>query len=179
MAFTHLALATKDFEATHLFYTEAMGFSLAKVVAGPTPEGGGWSRHVFYDCGDGEMMAFWDLHDASLEGFKTNISKDLGLPTWVNHIAWNAKDEADFTAKLTRWREHGITVAEVDHGFCRSIYTTDPNGIMVEFCWMVRELDQHDAEEAAALLAAEQPEFEAPPTVTIHEPLVPATAAGS
>src|SRR2546421_509771 len=32
MAFHHVALATRDLEATHRFYTEAMGFELVKAV---------------------------------------------------------------------------------------------------------------------------------------------------
>ncbi|MGZ8763011.1 MAG: VOC family protein, partial [Acidimicrobiia bacterium] len=57
MAFHHVALATRDLPATHAFYTDVMGFTLAKVEAAPTP-GGGWARHAFYDTGAG-MIAFW------------------------------------------------------------------------------------------------------------------------
>src|SRR5215468_11723354 len=45
MGFHHVAIATRDLAATHRFYTEAMGFELAKVVAGKSPEGG-WAKHV-------------------------------------------------------------------------------------------------------------------------------------
>ncbi len=37
MAFHHVAITTKDLDATHRFYTEAMGFELVKVEAQPTP----------------------------------------------------------------------------------------------------------------------------------------------
>ena len=47
MGYHHVALATAKLEATHRFYTEAMGFELVKTVVGPTPEGG-WAKHVFY-----------------------------------------------------------------------------------------------------------------------------------
>ena len=46
MGFHHLALAIKDIEKTHRFYTEAMGFTLAKVEV--VPKDGGFARHVFY-----------------------------------------------------------------------------------------------------------------------------------
>ena len=52
MAFHHVALATRDIDATHRFYTEVMGFTLVKAVVAPTPNGG-WARHVFYDTSDG------------------------------------------------------------------------------------------------------------------------------
>ena len=40
----------RQIDATHRFYTEAMGFELVKTVVAPTPEGG-WAKHVFYDTG--------------------------------------------------------------------------------------------------------------------------------
>jgi catechol 2,3-dioxygenase-like lactoylglutathione lyase family enzyme len=173
----HVALATTDIEATHRFYTGAMGFRLAKVVAAPTPPRTGWSRHVFYDCGGGEMIAFWDIHDPKVPVTTTDISRGLGLPGWVNHLAWNAVDEPTYRAHRERWRSLGITVAEVDHGFCRSIYAEDPNGITVEFCLMTRELGPEDEAEAHRLLAAEMPDLEAVPDVEFHAPHPPPGAA--
>lgn len=179
MGINHLAFAARDIQATHRFYTEVMGFRLAKVVASPTPEGG-WARHVFYDTGAGsnQMLAFWDLHVEKLgHDFPVDLNRSLGLPAWVNHLAFDAPTLDDLDAHERRWREHGITVARIDHGFCESIYATDPNGIMVEFCCTTRELDEHDAAEAAALLAAEKPELEAPPEARFLPPLTPAPTA--
>ena len=179
MPYHHIALATRDLEATHRFYTEVMGFRVAKVVAAPTPGGtGGWARHVFYDCGGGQYLAFWDIHDDAITDYTTDLSSGGTLPGWVNHFAWDATDEASFQSHLERWRSAGITVAEVDHGFCRSIYTTDPNGIMVEFCQMTAELGPEDEEKGLALMAAAMPPLETvPPPVTIHRPLTSAARA--
>jgi catechol 2,3-dioxygenase-like lactoylglutathione lyase family enzyme len=168
MAFHHVAVATNDIEATHRFYTEVMGFELAKVSAAPTMEGG-WARHVFYDTGQG-MIAFWDLHDEKLPEFDASISRGLGLPAWTNHIAFDAPTLADLDAAKRRWLDHGETLAEIDHGWCTSIYITDPNGIMVEFCCTTAEFTAADRAQAAVLLAAERPELETPPEVVFHEP---------
>jgi catechol 2,3-dioxygenase-like lactoylglutathione lyase family enzyme len=168
MAFHHVALATTDLDATHRFYTEVMGFTLVKVVAAPTMEGG-WARHVFYDTGQG-MIAFWDLHDDQLPDFDPSISRGLGLPTWTNHIAFDAPTLADLDAMKRRWLDHGEALAEIDHGWCTSIYITDPNGIMVEFCTTTVEFTAADRAEAEALLAAEMPELETPPTAVFHTP---------
>jgi catechol 2,3-dioxygenase-like lactoylglutathione lyase family enzyme len=174
MAFNHVAFATRDLAATHAFYTEVMGFRLVKVVVAPT-ESGGWARHVFYATGDKGMIAFWDLHDESIApDFPTDLSKSHGLPAWVNHLAFDAPTTEAFEAHKQRWREHGHTVAEVDHGFCESIYVADPNGILVEFCHDKRPLDASDAQEAERLLFALSPPLEEPPPVTIHRPVVPA-----
>ena len=175
MAFNHVAFATRDLAATHAFYTEVMGFSLAKVVVGPTDNG--WAKHLFYDTGDGQLVAFWDLHDESLPAdFPTDLSKSHGLPEWVNHLAFDAPTRPFLDEVRARWQARGITVPEVDHGFCVSIYTTDPNGILVEFCHNTRALDEHDAAEAARLLAEPAPAVEPPPAITIHRAAAGRTA---
>src|SRR5687767_4700523 len=104
MGFHHVAFASRDTEATHRFYSEAMGFQLEKVVVGASPEGG-WAKHFFYDTGDGPLIAFWELHDAA-DGHipvRSAISKDLDLPSWVNHLAFDAASLDDLAAKRDRW----------------------------------------------------------------------------
>lgn len=172
MGFHHVAFATKDLAATHRFYTEAMGFALVKVVTGPTPDHTGWTKHAFYDTGGGGMIAFWDIHDDKIgDGFRTDISKALGLPTWVNHLAFDSPTLDDLAARRERWRAHGITVVEVDHGFCTSIYATDPNGIMVEFCCTTQAFTQDEIEAAQQLLTDPNPPLEPEPEVVVHPPL--------
>ena len=107
MGFHHVALATPNIEATHRFYTEAMGFELVKAVLAPTPEGG-WAKHVFYETGGHGMIAFWDLHVDSLPPVNGAISRGLGLPEWVNHLAFDAPDEAAITSALERWAALGL-----------------------------------------------------------------------
>ena len=154
MGFHHVALATKDTAATHAFYTEVMGFRLVKVVAAPTPNDTGWSKHFFYDTGSSGMIAFWELHDPEIgEDYTTDLNRSVGLPWWVNHLAFDAPTREDLVVHRERWREHGHTVLEVDHEFCISIYIRDPNGIMVEFCRDTPGFER-DPEGAAAQLTA-------------------------
>ena len=156
MAFHHVAIATRDLDATHRFYSEAMGFTLVRVEAMPYGDSGGWARHLFYDTGNGEMLAIWDLHDVNLPDFDPAISTGLGLPSFVNHIAFDSGvDELD--AKRDRWLAHGFDVVRIDHGWCTSIYANDPNGIMVEFCATTRAFTPDDHREALELLAAAVP----------------------
>jgi catechol 2,3-dioxygenase-like lactoylglutathione lyase family enzyme len=168
MGFHHVAIATKDVKATHEFYTAAMGFELAKVEVGRAGKRG-WAKHLFYDTGNGEMLAFWDLHDADLpEGWSPAISDALGLPHWANHLAFHARDLADLEARKRRWLEHGHDVTEIDHGWCTSIYTNDPNGILVEFCATTRALGAGDREAARRLLEAPSPAVGDPPPARLH-----------
>jgi len=167
MGYHHLAFATRDLEATHRFYTDAMGFELVKAVVAPTESGQGWAKHVFYDTGEDELIAFWDLHDDTIPDFNPAISTALGLPSWVNHVAFHAAIE-DHPAIIERWLDHDINVVEVDHGFCRSIYAVDPNGILVEWCGNTRPLDAADKAHAEKVLFDPAPELEAPPSPTFH-----------
>jgi hypothetical protein len=53
---------------------------------------------------------------------------------------------------------------EVDHGWCLSVYATDPNGILVEFC-VTTDANFADRAEAERLLAEPAPPLDAkPPT---------------
>jgi catechol 2,3-dioxygenase-like lactoylglutathione lyase family enzyme len=179
MGFHHVALATKDTAATHAFYTDVMGFELKKVVAAPTPGGhGGWSKHFFYDTGSEGMIAFWELHDDKIgDGYRTDLGRSLGLPGWVNHLAFDAPTMEDLERHRERWRSHGITVAQVDHGFCVSIYATDPNGVMVEFSHTTRPFTDDEARLAHERLLDPSPELDPDYPVQLFEPHAAVTAS--
>lgn len=162
MAFHHVAIATRDLAASHRFYSEAMGFELTKVITGKTPEGG-WSKHAFYDTGGDGLMALWELHDDSLpQEWSPAISTALGLPLWVNHLAFDARDAATLETAKQRWLRAGHDVMEVDHEFCVSLYTRDPNGILVEWCLTTRPFSAADREEALRRLSDPAPELASP-----------------
>jgi len=167
MGFHHVAIATRDLGATHQFYSEAMGFQLVRVEAMPAgmPESDDWARHLFYDTGNGEMLAVWDIHDDMLGDYRTEISTGLGLPPWANHIAFGAEDLDDLKLRLERWLDYGLECVRIDHGWCTSIYADDPSGITVEFCTSTREMTGEDRAQAATLLAAEKPPLGTPPEV--------------
>ena len=182
MGFHHVAVATRDLAATHDFYTNVMGFELVKVVAAPTPgsKDGGWAKHVFYETGSTGMIAFWELHDSRFENYSTDLNKGIGLPEWVNHLAFNCDTIEEFDAARDRWLAHGMVVPEVDHEFCRSIYGTDPNGIMVEFCHTVRAWTADDLAHARAAMDLHAPDDTSEPHVTVHHPTrVAASAVGA
>jgi catechol 2,3-dioxygenase-like lactoylglutathione lyase family enzyme len=176
MGFHHVALVSSSLTATHAFYTRAMGFELVKTVVNPTPEGG-WAKHVFYrptgpdgsPSADPGMIAFWELH-GDYPRPVGGMSGAVGLPEWVNHLAFHAVDDRHLGDCRQRWQGLGLDVMEIDHGFCRSIYTTDPDGTMVEWCLDTRPLDDADRRRAAASLEAASPEFDPPPTDVVFHP---------
>ena len=160
----HIAIATKNIGEAHHFYTKAMGFELVKAVKRKAP-GGGWTKHIFYDMGDGALFALWDLkglEEAGLDpaAWRAGFSTGMGLPNWVNHIAFEAKDAEDFDRRSRRWLDHGYHVSVVDHGFIRSAYTLDPDGTMVEWTYRTGPLTATDRTEAHAILADDSPATE-------------------
>jgi catechol 2,3-dioxygenase-like lactoylglutathione lyase family enzyme len=160
----HLAIAVKDISKSHFFYTQIMGFKLVAAVKRKAP-GGGWTKHLFYDMGDGSLFALWDLR--GLEGvqlqpekWRSSISTGLGLLGWINHIAFKCSGQEEFDKKKRLWLEHGYHVSEVDHAFIRSCYTYDPDGNWVEWTFDTRPLNQADIDEAERILADDTPATE-------------------
>ena len=96
MGIHHIAITTRDLSATHAFYTDVMGFELVRVDAAPTPEaaygdGNGWARHCFYDTGNGQCLAVWDLHDAE------HLPTDFDLVVTAQQVRSYKPDPAHFT----------------------------------------------------------------------------------
>ena len=167
MGVHHIAIAAKDIEACHRFYTAAMGFRLVRAEANKT-EGGGFAKHLFYDTGGGGLMALWDLHDEQIgTDWNPAIAGGLGLPTWTNHLAFDAADLDDLDAREERLLAAGHDVLRIDHDWCVSIYTNDPNGILVEFCTSVREFTDEDAAEAERVLRDPTPPLKGQPPMEL------------
>jgi len=158
MGVHHMAFATKDAQATHEFYTRAMGFELVKVEIARSATG--FMKHLFYSTGSEReaMIAFWDIHDPAVgDDWSADISRGVGLPRGLNHLAFSAADLDDIARRRDRWLAYGRDVAEIDHGWCTSIYTEDPNGIMVEFCVLTKPFTDADRARALELLADVNP----------------------
>ena len=172
MGYHHLALAARDMKAIHAFYEGVMGFELVKVEVGPAPEGG-WAKHFFYRMeDDSKFIAFWEMHDIpGTENFETNLSKAAGVPDHINHISFDVKDKADLDRRRQQWLDAGLDVLEIDHNWCHSVYTKDPNGNFVEFCLTTGAFSAADREAALTALTAEKPDFSKPPAnVQFHKP---------
>ncbi len=172
MGYHHLALACKDINAIHAFYEGIMGFELVKVEIGPVQEGG-WAKHFFYRMeDDSKFIAFWELHEVpGTEHFETNISRGAGLPDMFNHISFDVTDAGDLTRRRQQWLDAGLQVLEIDHNWCRSIYTRDPNENVVEFCLTTGSFSDRDRTAALAALTSSKAEFSPPPaSIKAHKP---------
>jgi catechol 2,3-dioxygenase-like lactoylglutathione lyase family enzyme len=170
----HVAITPADFKVSMKFYTDVMGFPLVKAVKRQAMGGekAGWTKHVFFDTGHGSLLALWDLHLADLQpdAWKASISEGLGLPWWINHLAFSVDSLDALEQRKQHWLSHGQKVSEVDHDFIRSIYTRDPDGNLVEFTVDTRALDESDRIEAEEILADDSPATEPDYSGTVYLP---------
>jgi catechol 2,3-dioxygenase-like lactoylglutathione lyase family enzyme len=146
MGFHHIDLATKDMAATRAFYEGILGFPVVRSDIIEF-EGQGRAQHVFFDCGDGQMIAFANS-DRMPADLDTGINKGLGLPNGVYHFAFDAGSVENLAVLKASLEKHGVAVRGVeDHeGWCRSIYFTDPNGLQLEYYSLSRKLTEDDAQ---------------------------------
>jgi catechol 2,3-dioxygenase-like lactoylglutathione lyase family enzyme len=126
----HLALVTTDMDATVRFYHGVLGADLVATVGTPA------FRHYFFSFGEETTVAFFEYSNVELEPF----AKPAGVPdrraVQFDHLSFNLPDEEALLALRARLKSWGSEVTDVvDHGFIRSIYFTDPNGIALEASW--------------------------------------------
>ena len=129
----HTAYVTRDLEATRKFYEELIGLPLVATWC-EKDELFGAERvycHLFFALGDGGALAFFKFakpEDEELFGPKIPA-------TPFHHIALNVDEETQQTIEkrlaAAGYKEPQTFVLE--HGYCRSVYVTDPNGLILEF----------------------------------------------
>jgi glyoxylase I family protein len=129
----HNAYLTKDQEANRKFYEDLIGLPLVATWS-ETDELFGAERvysHTFYGLGDGSGLTFFQFaNKADQDQFDPSLT-----PSPFRHIALNvtAVLQASIHDRLQKagWKPEGTYVLE--HGYCRSLYTEDPNGMLLEF----------------------------------------------
>ena len=128
----HLALITNDMDATTRFWHGVLG---ARLVAHLGHES---FRHYFFEFGDEQTVAFFEYRGVAVERFQVPAGVPDRRKTQFDHLSFNLPDEHALELLRSRLKSHGCEVTDViDHGFVRSIYFNDPNGIALEASWWV------------------------------------------
>jgi catechol 2,3-dioxygenase-like lactoylglutathione lyase family enzyme len=145
--FSHIGLSTPDLDKTRAFYEGVLGFK--PVVADTLRiKEGGRLRHLFFVAGRDQLLAFMEVRGVPgiPEEFDAGINRGLGVPAAFYHFAFEAGSAAALEDKRRELRAKGVEVTDiVDHGWSRSIYFKDPNGLQLEYCCMTRDLVEDDA----------------------------------
>ncbi|HMH49964.1 MAG TPA: VOC family protein [Candidatus Acidoferrum sp.] len=145
--FSHIGLSTHDLDATREFYENVLGFKAVRCDVIKVKEGGR-IRHVFFDTGRDQLIAFMEARGVPgvPEGYDAGITRGLGVPSAFYHFAFEAGSEAGLLEKRNELIAKGVDVTDVvDHDWARSIYFKDPNGLQLEFCYFSRNLNDNDA----------------------------------
>lgn len=143
---SHISLATLDLDATRAFYEGVLGMKAVRCDIISVKEGG-HIRHVFFDTGQGQLLAFMEPRGiaGSPVEFDASLNRPLGMPEGVYHFAFEAASEAELKAKRGELIGKGVKVTPiVDHEWAKSIYFKDPNGLMLEYSYQSRSFNEDD-----------------------------------
>lgn len=118
----HAAWVTKDMEATRQFYEEVVGLPMTACWKEKTPAGVEYC-HTFFEMADGSALAFFDWQD---EDVNPRGRESPG------HLAMECDSDTQAVIK-ERLAAAGYKTRQIDHGYCVSLYVTDPNNFHLEF----------------------------------------------
>ncbi len=129
----HTAYVTADMEATRKFYEDVLGLPLISTWCEKDILFGKERTyiHCFFGLKDDSALAFFQFADP-------DDQKEFGpkMPASpFHHIALHVDAETQ-QAMEKRIAEAGFKEPEtyvLEHGYCRSVYVNDPNGMIVEF----------------------------------------------
>jgi glyoxylase I family protein len=129
----HTAYVSRDLEATRKFYEEVIGLPLLATWCERDMLFGAERTyaHCFFGLGDGGALAFFQFAE---KGDQEQFGPKMPF-TPFHHIALNVDKETQ-TGIEQRLKAAGYKEPEsfvLEHGYCRSVYVTDPNGMIVEF----------------------------------------------
>src|SRR6266404_8775314 len=145
--FSHIGLSTLDLHKTLAFYEGVLGFRPVVVDTIKIMQGGRL-RHLFFDVGRDQLIAFLEprgIPDVPAE-FDAGINRGLGVPAAFYHFAFEAGTEAGLEARRQELLAKGVAVSDVvDHDWAKSIYFKDPNGMQLEYCCLTRDFSGEDA----------------------------------
>ena len=114
----HVALLCSDVERTIRFYQEVLEFPLTEIFENRDYAG---SNHFFFDIGNGNLLAFFDLPGLDLGPY----AEVLG---GLHHLAISVEPE--------RWERLKARLAEAGVAYQEesgtSIYFPDPDGVRLE-----------------------------------------------
>lgn len=121
----HHAFVCRDQEATRRFYEDIIGLPLTATWC--EEEEFGAYCHTFFELADGSSLAFFQFADPAM----TERQAALASTSPFDHVALAAAPELQADIRK-RAEAAGIDVMVVDHGYCRSLYLRDPDGLVVE-----------------------------------------------
>jgi glyoxylase I family protein len=130
----HHAYVVRDHETNRRFFEDVLGIPLVAT----------WCEksfsseldreiefcHTFFGMEDGSALAFFQFADPEMYALcQAERPARIGR---YDHVAFKV-DEDTYDALKGRLAEAGEPYRESNHGYCKSIYATSPDGLHVEF----------------------------------------------
>jgi glyoxylase I family protein len=141
----HSSWVVTDQERTRHFYENVIGFPLAAFWIETVPFEGEELvlSHAFYTLPDGSALTFFNMAEPRFhERFKSPVTE------MFNHVAFKLEAKA-LDLLITRLDQAGFKHMIMEHGYCRSLYTIDPDGLRLEFAVDSPQVDDIVAEQTA------------------------------
>jgi catechol 2,3-dioxygenase-like lactoylglutathione lyase family enzyme len=114
----HCALLCSDVERTVRFYQDVLGFPLTEIFENRDYRG---SNHFFFDIGNGNLLAFFDLPGLDLGPYAEVLGGLHHLAISVEPAMWERLKERLDEAGVEYQTESGT-----------SVYFRDPDGVRLE-----------------------------------------------
>jgi catechol 2,3-dioxygenase-like lactoylglutathione lyase family enzyme len=128
----HTAYVSRDLEKTRAFYEDVIGLPLVATWRESDELFGALRTycHCFFELEDGSALAFFQFVNEGDQALFGPAMPDSPF----HHIALHV-DAATQDAIASRIARAGYTAPDtyvLEHGYCRSLYVKDPNGMIVE-----------------------------------------------
>ena len=147
----HNAYVVKDHEANRRFLEDLLGIPLVATWCEKTFRADLGREvefcHTFFGLKDGGALAFFQFADEEM--YQLTQAKQPPQIGSHYHIALKVGDET-YDELKDRLDRAGEKFRETDHGYCKSIYTMSPDGMILEFT-----CDPPDVAEIDALRRAD------------------------
>jgi catechol 2,3-dioxygenase-like lactoylglutathione lyase family enzyme len=130
----HNAFVVKDQEVNRRFFEDLLGIPLVATWCEKS-----YSTelqreiefcHTFFGMEDGSALAFFQFADPEI--YKLTQAEKPPKIGRYDHIAFKA-EPATYEELKQRLERAGEKYRETNHGYCKSIYVSSPDGLIVEF----------------------------------------------
>lgn len=130
----HHAYVVRDQEVNRQFFEDLLGIPLVATWCEQLRNT--WLGrdvamcHTFFAMGDGGALAFFAFGDP--EVYKSVIAEKPAAVGSFDHVAFKVSDNS-YNEIVDRLKRARVAFRETDHGYCKSVYATSPDGLIVEF----------------------------------------------
>lgn len=143
----HRAIVVRDMEATRHFMEDILGMPLVAAWCESTPMMDSTEPidyvHAFFGMADGSAIAFFQFADKTYES--RAIRTDAPEIGRFDHIALKST-RATIDEVIERLKKHDVPYRITNHGYCKSVYVTSPDGMYMEFAEDPPYADEIDTE---------------------------------